>query len=212
MKAEKVLWALVCGLALAAPLGAETHIGVLAGVSLAKLSLTPAEPGGEFSTRAGLAAGAVVDVGLGKSVSLRIEPIYIEKGSNVRIDIFGPSTGDLKLSYVEVPLLVKFSLGSGGARPYLLAGPTASYLLRAKGFSDESGETTDILDVFKRADVGVSFGAGVRMPAGHAAVFVEGRYTLGLKDIQKDKAESDPTLKNRSVAIAVGVTFPLGGR
>jgi hypothetical protein len=127
--------------------------------------------------------------------------------------LFGEtSTGSQRLSYVELPVLLSLSLGKANVRPYVLAGPTLGYLTSATATGDSNGKQTDILDQYNRAAVGVSFGGGVRIPAGRVRVFVEGCYNLGLNNIIKNTS-GEPAgfaLKHRGVQIVAGVTFPIG--
>ena len=214
MLAKKGVLGFLCGLILVTPVAAETRIGVLGGINLATLHETPAEEG-LFSNRTLFEAGAVADVGLGGSFSLRFEPAYLVKGSDVTFALFGPQpsapNGGLRLSYVELPVLLRLSLGAGSVRPYLLAGPTVGYLVSAKSQDFSTGEEMDVLETFNRIDAGVSFGGGFSVPAGRTLVFFEGRYSLGLKNILKDSEDTaGGTLKSRGVQIAAGVTFRLG--
>ena len=210
MRASRFLLAVIGGLALAAPVGAESSIGVVGGVNLATFHETPAEEGVTFATRSLFEAGAVVDIGLGRRLSLRLEPMFLAKGSNINLDFFGKTdTASLRLSYVELPVLLSLSLGSGSVRPYVLAGPTVGYLTGAKA-TDQTENDKDVLSMFVRTDLGVSFGGGLRFPADKAQVFVEVRYSLGLKNVAKDSG--DVIVKNRGVQVAAGVTFPFGRR
>lgn len=87
------------------------------------------------------------------------------------------------------------------------------YLTSAKAEDLATGETRDELSTFNRADLGVSFGGGFSVPLGGALVFVEGRYSLGLKNILKNTADTEGvTLKTRGVQVVAGVTFHLGHR
>ena len=214
MKAKQGLLAVLCGFVVGVPVAAETRIGELGGVNLATLHLTPGEEG-FFSTRTLPAVGGVADVSLGRRLSLRFEPMWMVKGSDVTFELFGPQPSSPNagfwLSYVELPVLLRLSFGAGSVRPYLLAGPTVGYLISAKSERYEAGEEEDALDLFDRTDVGVSGGGGLSVPAGVALFFVEGRYSLGLKNIFKGSvASAGETLKTRGVLIAVGVTFRLG--
>jgi hypothetical protein len=204
----------LCGLALAAPVAAESRIGILGGVNFATLHEAPAEEG-LFSTRSLFEAGAVVDLGIGGRFSLRFEPMFLVKGSDVSFALSGPPpsapNGALRLSYVELPVLLRVSFGTGSFRPYLLTGPTVGYLTNAKAQDLASGQEMDVLDTFKRTDVGASFGGGFSVPLGGARVFLEGRYSLGFKNILKETPDTaGSTLKTRGVQVAAGVTFRLG--
>ncbi len=48
------------------------------------------------------------------------------------------------------------------------------------------------------------------LPLGNNTVFVEGRYSLGLSDINDDSSD-DTKIKTKGIQIMAGFTFPLGG-
>ncbi len=122
-------------LTLATSASAETRIGLLGGVNVAGLRLTPAESGFSFSTLTRPTAGVVVDVSLNDRLSLLLEPMFLGKGSRFRIEPDGyffkeGVTGSYRLSYLELPVLFRVS-GRGKVQPYVTAGPTVGYLLGA---------------------------------------------------------------------------------
>ena len=100
--------------------------------------------------------------------------------------------------------MLKFAFGSGDTKPYVMAGPTVGWLLSA----EVDGE--DIKDDVKSIDFGIAFGGGVSLPMGNNTVFVEGRYSLGLTDINDDPTD-DTKFKTKGIQIMAGITFPLGG-
>jgi len=71
-------------------------------------------------------------------------------------------------------------------------------------------EEQDIKDDIKSIDFGLAFGGGVSLPMGNNTVFVEGRYSLGLSDINDDSSD-DTEIKTKGIQIMAGITFPLGG-
>jgi hypothetical protein len=217
----KTLTALLAGLgalALSASAVAEVHVGVLGGSSFASLSQQPAEGGVSFDDHSFFGVGAVADVRLGNRLSLRLEPTYVVKGSNFSIEpdffLFDRRvTGRFRLSYVELPILVRVSSRNGRIRPYAMAGPTLGYLVRSR-VQGRDGDVTvdeDGKDLFKKGDFGLDFGAGLLIPAGRTSLFVQGRYTLGLVDVSKqDENAAHNTLKSRTIQAIAGVTIPLG--
>ena len=104
--------------------------------------------------------------------------------------------------------MLKFAFGSSDTKPYVMAGPTVGYLLSAK-VKDPDGEE-DIKDDIKNIDFGLAFGGGVSLPMGNNTFFVEGRYSLGLSDINDDPND-DTKIKTKGIQIMAGITFPLGG-
>jgi hypothetical protein len=51
----------------------------------------------------------------------------------------------------------------------------------------------------------------VSFPAGNNAIFVEGRYALGLINLNNDLEDHDTTIKSKGIQFMAGITFPLGG-
>jgi Outer membrane protein beta-barrel domain len=204
-------------LALAAPLSAETWIGLQGGVNVAGLRQTPADPGFSLGRLNGPAAGAAVDVGLGDRLSLSLEPMFLAKGGRFRIEaddfLFDETvTGRFRLSYVELPVLFRVS-GRGKVQPYVMAGPTLGYLVRARIRGQSQSRPTEEKDAkedFKKLDFGLDLGAGVRFPAGRASLFVEGHYVRGLWNVGQDTYDSK--LRTTGIRAVAGLTFLSPGR
>ena len=113
----------------------------------------------------------------------------------------------IKLDYVDVPVLARFSSPvSGGTSFHVFAGPSFSFRVSAKAessFEDEE-ESEDIDDDVERFDLGLVAGAGLEF--GH--FLIDGRYTWGLSNINKNKDETDDVkIKNRVFAVMAGIRF-----
>jgi len=109
--------------------------------------------------------------------------------------------------------LVKPSAGAhttGSLRPYLVVGPSIGYRTGATTTDVITGEEQDIEDEddIETWDYGVTAGGGLGYAVGRATIFAEGRYTLGLADL--DGPDPDASLKNRGVQILAGFTVPFG--
>ena len=228
MKKQVSFLVLLCVFGVVMPARAQVRLGVLGGLNLANLSFEPAsDPDPSRSTKLG--AGAVVQFRLAENLELQLEPMYLQKGARQESSFdfsFGDAETDssvtfnadikAKLSYLELPVMLKLALGTGSTRPYLMAGPTLGWRLSAKykgtvtvsGFSQEIDE--DVKDLTKSMDLGLGFGAGMSFPAGRAAVFVQGRYTLGLTNINDDPEDTATKIKTDGMQVMAGVTFPLG--
>ena len=77
------------------------------------------------------------------------------------------------------------------------------------GFED--GNPTDVSDQVRSVDWGLVLGGGVDLDAGSGTLTLEGRYTLGLKDLRRDP-EPDETVsgfnpRNGVLSILVGFAF-----
>jgi hypothetical protein len=187
-----------------APAAAHS-IGFLGGVNLAKVSVDP-DDGVDYQNRMGFAVGGVVELTLDDMASIQIEPMYIQKGTEVNVP--GGGEGKFKVEYFALPAMVKFAFGSGSSRPYVMAGPEVAFNVSAT-FEDDTGAEVDIDEEVKSTDFGAGLGGGVDIAAGGNTVFVEGRYTAGFTKVNDD--DSDEEIKTRGFQILGGITFPLGG-
>lgn len=158
------------------------------------------------STKTGVKLGAFVNYSTEKSFGLGLQVYYNQLGANI-----GNNTDKLKLSYIEVPLLATYYLGSsvkkGAFRPKVFIGPHVDFLLDAvdsKGTSLSTGGTT-----INSIDYGVTVGAGLNYAiAKQTWLNFDVRYAAGLADVYKSPTLS--TIKNNNISINVGVSFPLG--
>ena len=117
-------------------------------------------------------------------------------------------SGTTKLDYFEVPVLFMYSTvptGSTGTSVQFFGGPSVAFKVSAKGSGAFEGETVDV-DIpdedINGIDLGVVVGAGVAF----GPFTVDGRYTVGLSNI--NAAESDSTkVRNRALAVLAGIRF-----
>jgi hypothetical protein len=197
---------LACGLMLlcAHPLFAQIGgLGVKGGVNLATIRNSgdgSDEPA--MKSLAGLVAGVFATLPLVSWLELQPEALYSMKGA--RLDFEGVN-GSVLLDYLEVPVLTRYSRrGTGPSGYYVAGGPAAAFRLRARTRTKFGGATEeiDIADDVERLDFGVAIGGGFE----HGSLVIDGRYTHGLKDIDKDKTDGITT-KNRALSITFGVKF-----
>src|SRR5712692_396677 len=205
--------ALVCPLLGAAPLlgqAGPVTIGVKAGVNLANASVNPALPADvSKSSRTGVIGGVSAELKLADPLSLQVEALYTQKGfePNGTSSTGTRATATYKFDYVEVPITLKATLGSGPVRPYLFAGPNVGFRVAAKAAVPEG--SVDFKDQTKLNDVALDFGAGVvyQLDARTALVF-DVRYSLGLMNVIKG-GDPDSSSKSRDVKLLVGVRVGL---
>ncbi len=213
-------WIALVLLVLAMPLWAQYQVGVIGGVNLANIHSDEMKDnlGMDLQNRTLFGAGAMFDAGLSEHFALRFEPMFLRKGAETKATENDVETiSRLKMDYLELPLMARFSLGSemSKAKPFLLAGPSVGFLLRAKSESEFADITTeaDIKDELKNLDYGINFGGGLTLKAGNANLFVEGRYNLGLADVDDSANDNgvDVHVKNRGLELFAGIALPLGG-
>ena len=221
-----------------APIAAEAQarFGVLVGTSVTTIDnvvpLGVDEVADAFKqkSRAGLQLGAYLQLPLAGSVSLQPELHYIQKGTKFELsDVeIGTSEIGFKLAYVEVPVLLRFDLGSGNVRPFIVAGPSAALRASCKvsfsfgGFGGDTdcddaesiddgeevpGEPAEpIDDPFKKLDFGGIVGAGIQGSFGGRAVSAQLRYSRGFTNIAKETIPG-VTPRNSGFSVVFGLGF-----
>jgi len=178
-----------------------------AGATFSKLGGSDVEDQ-KFNVGFTLGLGFNLPVGAGP-LSIQPELNFIQKGSKSE---FGDITSKLKLSYIEVPVLVKATFGTA-TKFYFNAGPSLGIGMGGKfkqtqgsnsaeadvKFGD--GDDDEVMYVEKKTDFGLQFGGGVLIAD---KIMIDIRYGLGLSTL-----ESDVTIKNNSLQFTVGVPLNL---
>jgi hypothetical protein len=196
---------MISAVVLAQGAGTKVHFGVLAGATFAKVGGKDTE-GENIKNRTGFAGGGFVGLGVSKNFEIEPEVLFVQKGAKVTD---GSTTTKLKVSYVEVPVLLKlrFPGKSGGTVvPHIYAGPYLGFKAGCRisgtiGTTTISGSCADEDVNLKSTDFGATFGGGVDV--GRAIIDV--RYDLGLSKIGDDASSND--IKNRAFYLLVGWTF-----
>jgi hypothetical protein len=182
---------------------AQLVIGAKLGATFSKVDVDDDETNESRLTSFG--GGGFIRFGLG-GLSIQPEILALTKGTE--FDSSGDDDGKIKLDYVEIPILVRFGLG----QLYLMAGPSIGFdigcEIEAEGLDssfdcDEAGA-----DVFDRSktDFGLTGVAGFELGIGPGSLFVEGRYTHGLSDL--DKSDQFKA-QNRSFGVFAGFSIGL---
>lgn len=214
MTAARTTLAAVAALVMAAGSGsAQAAMGLKAGANLA--SLTGAADADAIT---GLTAGAYLGLGVGDRLALQLEATYAVRGGDaVRIGANalddGAPPSDVRLSYVEVPLLLRAGYPGERLLPSIFMGPYAAFLLSCR-ITLEDGSEGDCDDDARSAwfqprstDYGLMAGGGLDFALGESTVFVDVRYVLGLLSIHGGDAMD---LRHRGPTITGGFAIPLG--
>jgi hypothetical protein len=120
----------------------------------------------------------------------------------------GKETGDsvLKLSYIDIPVLLKFNLPLEGKSwaPNLYAGPYLAFLMGA----DVDGH--DVKDYFSSTDFGLVVGAGAdfHLSEGKHLLELDFRYSMGFTKIY-DADQQDIEAFNNGFQFLLGFGFSL---
>jgi hypothetical protein len=205
----------------------ETYVGILGGLHFADAKLVfENDPTSDhdFNARTLFGVGGFIGLSLNDYMSIQFEPMFLQKGGIYT----EPSTQDMnvKSSQLELQLLLKAGMGKL-IHPYVFAGPFMSFLLNANVNLELAGHRFegDLSKILKRTEYGAVFGTGVSVPLWKGSAFIEGRYGLGLSNLNKggradltsgnlivslDTLPGDD-LKTMGIQIMVGYQVPLGG-
>ena len=181
------------------------RFGVQAGLSLASLSADPDPAPFALDTAARGSASAHLEYCLSDHVFLETRAAYVQKGARGTVAAAPGVELHFLLDYVALPLFLKVKYGER-LRPYLMAGPEIGFKTDATvrlRVEDES-EQTDVGDDITSTDIGAVLGAGFEFPAGGLTAFVEGLYSLGLRDVSVD---DETEIKTRTVVVSAGLRF-----
>jgi hypothetical protein len=178
----------------------EVKFGVKAGLNMASLS------GGDayysYGSKAGFHVGGLAEIKINDKFSVQPEVLYSLKGADFNYGFggaFGLATDKLNLSYIDVPVMVKFYPIE---RLSAELGPNVAFLMSAKRVQNT---TIDVKDNFNSIDFGMNIGAGYELKQG---IMFQLRYNLGLADISKTATgATNVTDKNSVFQVSAGYKF-----
>lgn len=161
----------------------------------------------------GFYVGALLELPLGDVISLQPEVIYSRQGAAwEQKDIFGEFKKDLKLDYLNIPVMAKVNLGplflQGGVQfGFLVGKPEVSYTRGAQRVTEKVDK-----DAYAAFDFGVGAGLGVNLSQ---HFFVEARYTHSLTNaldpnnnsLKNAHISDDNNFKNAVLSLGLGVKF-----
>jgi opacity protein-like surface antigen len=181
-------------------------IGFKLGAAFSNLNVSDAGESESTDRITGFIGGGHIRFGLAGRLGLQAELLSVTKGADF-------PTNELRLEYIEVPVLIHVPLTMGMAfAPYVFGGPSIAFEVRCRG-TGAGGASVDCdnAGVFDRnsTDFGLTAGGGLAFAMGPGALLLEGRYTWGLSDL--DSADGF-TIRNRSAAVMAGYEIPLGRR
>jgi len=195
MKFKKLLFALVFGgLSLGQASAQNFNLGVELGANFASLSGADAAKqyidsnGNAIApvSKLGFVGGGFLCLNFGSSFGIRPEVLFEQKGAAIS----GTST-TTELDYIELPILLKFSLGLPTVNPAILIGPSFSWNMVAQS----AGK--DIPDI-NTSDIGIVGGVEVDIDK----FLVSARYELGLQNIQ-----TNTNVQNGVLTVLTGYSF-----
>jgi len=169
------------------PSRAETQVGAIAGINIANLNI---DESNSLNVRSTFAAGAVVDFGVHPRFGIRLEPMFVSKGTKAQERNAYWGTVDqavFELDYIELPVLARYDLATAATRGYLIGGIALAMSTGAQVELTRNTvtEEVDFEDVFASSDVSLHLGAGISFPVGGNRMGLDGRVAFGLVDINE---------------------------
>lgn len=176
--------------------GQEAAFGIKGGLNLSSFDVN--DPEASYETGSGFHAGIFFREKFSK-VAIQPEVLISTMNTEVTSTILGEYQD--RFTYLAIPVMVKFYPVSG---LNLHVGPQYSFLLAGerKGENIIGSSSTDIKDYYEAGDFSIGAGAGFDFPFG---LSVEARYTIGVKDINKDANGED--VKSRMIQFSLGWNF-----
>jgi hypothetical protein len=199
--------------------GSASHAGILAGKGV-RAGLTVANLRGDFADlvgthrRVAFAGGGFLRVHFPGPGALQTELLYVMKGATTKIEVtdqsgtsLGTGTITYQLDYVEIPVLLRVTLGGAGSvQPSLLLGPSLGVKVRSRLAYDGPGpDMSGNLDQVEDTDFGLVGGLGLELGHAPARMLLDARYTLGLANVM-----GPPSLveaRTGTFAITAGLVF-----
>ena len=203
-------------LAIVTALSATAHaqrIGVIAGATFSNVRTSDDL---NLSNRTGSMFGVSLQVPVGTTFTLQPELQFLQKGAKFK-QTFGATSnsGNFRLDYVEIPLLLRYDISRGVIGPHLYAGPSVGFNVGCAvgytGGTRAAGTNSDCTDDNfkpKSLDYGLTVGGGVDFNLGGLAATGGARYGIGLADIRSDNSEAFRSrVHNGVLSLYVGLLF-----
>lgn len=186
---------------------AMVGIGVKAGLNFADLndveSLDTIDKI-ENETKKGFVAGGHLAFPVSSLLKLQIEGLYSVKGSTGNaFDGVDVEKWENKLTYLEIPILLKAEFPTPMLKPFVYAGGSVSVLLKAE--ERIRADWFDIKDSLNSYDYGLVIGGGAEL----FGFTVEARYTKGLSDAVESPDPQSLVMQSRNQVYSVMVGLDL---
>lgn len=194
-------------------------IGAVAGEDFTGSQTLPSPfPGSTAQGASGYILGLMFDKDLLGPFSLETELLVTQRSFSDAVTFPNSSpnasnaeTWAEKLTYLQIPILLKISPIDGSFSPYVFVGPNIGFKLSASAITDSTGQsqTADQNTLFKTLDLGLDAGGGLSVKVlPFLFLFADVRYTFGLVDVYNNVTTSGAgDLKSRDIKWTGGLMF-----
>ncbi len=121
-----------------------------------------------------------------------------------------------ELNYLQIPLLLEYAYGQKSIQPYIKAGVTPAFLLKARDKKDytitQNGQTTQQSsesDLVKLKNINTNDNGATAALGVHLGQYfdLEARYNFGLESLSNDANSLWGNIRNQSANLTLGVKF-----
>lgn len=194
----------------------NARIGFTAGAVFANLTGKVDGVSESGKSKAGITAGILVDIPVGKNFSFQPALNFVQKGTMDEETFMGVTEKTkIIMNAIELPLIFLYNASSNTGNFFIGAGPSISFYASGKIKFDDGTDVTSVdikfgsnvdEDDFKGMDFGANFLTGYRFPNG---LQISGHYNAGLSNLFIG-GSADGTLKSHYFGIKLG--FLLNGK
>jgi len=218
----------------------QWSVGGRAGLNLATLTGKYYEDDSKSGWIATPVFGAVGNYEYTDMISFNPELLFLTIGSKTEYSYEGERSSlseyEHKLTeryyYIQMPLLVRFTFGSGGILFYGIAGPYFGYKIGGKYKLEENGNTTEgklrfnedkleendwlfDSDHERRFDFGMYIGGGATRELGPGRIEADLRLGIGFLDHNKfeskeDKPDGYKSFRTMNICLTIAYMYPFG--
>jgi len=179
------------------------YVGPRVGMSMSKISNWTVAGGLENKSKYGYQFGVVGEFGITSRFSFETELNFLSRGMR---QTDGDITSKIKVNYIGIPLLAKYSFSFLGLKKVYVKGGTYQDVRTGGEFVYESPAFSDTQPLdnagWTRMDWGLVIGAGAEYPVDYGIWGLDLRYGIGLVDVHKSDAPS-----NRNQSFNTTLTF-----
>jgi len=176
-------------------------------------------------TLIGLNIGGHIKFNITRYFGIKLQPQYDQNGWAYRNLYFttggGNSIGQgdalTRLSYINLPVLAEYTVGNK-IKFHIAAGGFVGVLVKSELITritdpvppNETSTTKSKSDSWQTINAGLSFGAGLQIPAGkNLKIDIQVLDNYGLGNINKPGNSSHTTVKTNALGLFAGIVLPL---
>jgi len=181
-------------------------LGAHTGADIGTIATGPPDAFGTTTSKTGIAIGEEGDYWISYNGGISIQLSYVQKGFTANLND-GPYS--ITYRYLQMPVLLKVTFGTGPVKPFFFAGPEIGLKLSATQSGPIFGRdtTVDFPDsAITKFNIGILLGAGIAYMVNSAMMlFLEAGYDHGLSNITP--SGKDPTVFTRDIRASLGILF-----